>query len=1062
MLGSGKDCADLLTRRLTLQGHESLVGPLAEPTGLRLLYSQPSFIAGHIDSSNELVERGLASPAESVRIPALARSMHRTISDKAEVRSVVGKTIAPNAYLAGGKGIVGPSDLARLDLDANAPARILANIQLDPAQAAEVQQLFEKHWNEGVDVKPELLRRLAELSNPQAPEFLYFKTLYHILEKQLNSPDLEDELRSMDFFQTEIWRKLFGFQKDGVKGLLNRMRIFQGCILADSVGLGKTLQALAVIKYYELRNQRVLVLCPKKLGANWLQYRQNSKENPFNNDLFGYDVLYHTDLNRMDGQQNGIDLSRISWGNYGLVVIDESHNFRNNNYSPEAEIARRFVRRSASGLVAVRDEEGGVSLAKRRITRWERLIDEVIGSGCRSHVLLLSATPVNNDLTDLRNQISLIAGSDVATPRRGEANRKADSAFKSQLGVNSVNFCFQNAQQRFNEWYERGRRQEERQDLLTTLGPGFASLLDSLTIARSRRHIKDHYAEEMERIGSFPVRLPPVNFTPPISSHYPEFTFQWVADEIEKLSFAVYKPVSYLRADLPDEILRKYQVTAAQVQQFNQGDRETALAGMMKINFLKRLESSCHAFRETLGRTIKRIVESIDKIDAGDGKLVSAMDDQDEESEEEESVQIRHIDTVAWRADLFADFAILDRLNDAIKDVMSGEDSKLEKLVEYMAGAYGQEEEPGGGFPKKFLIFTASSDTAEYLYEKLRGRFRSPDFAIGCLTGNSQKTNRAGQPAETFERLLMDFSPNSKGRPADCDRPPIDILIATDCISEGQNLQDCDTVINYDIHWNPVRVIQRFGRIDRIGSKWSAIQMVNFWPTDDFESIVSLRTRVERRIAMISAIGDGDANLLNPEEDLIEDEINFRVNQLERIRNEVIDLEELGGGFSLADFSLVEMRKELEDYLQANRDRIVAAPFGLGAAVAADSDGASAFFCLRAAEDMEVKPGTRVGQFAPYFIVYIKPDGSVLSAPSAGLPNLSKLRGLCLRKDVPDSDLQAEFDKLTAGGTDFAAYSKMANAAVESVTDALKSSDQSAVAAKGFELITWFARISTR
>jgi hypothetical protein len=308
----------------------------------------------------------------------------------------------------------------------------------------------------------------------------------------------------------------------------------------------------------------------------------------------------------------------------------------------------------------------------------------------------------------------------------------------------------------------------------------------------------------------------------------------------------------------------------------------------------------------------------------------------------------------------------------------------------------------------------------------------------------------------------MDFSPNSKGRHADCDRPPIDILIATDCISEGQNLQDCDTVINYDIHWNPVRVIQRFGRIDRIGSKWSAIQMVNFWPTDDFESIVSLRTRVERRIAMISAIGDGDANLLNPEEDLIEDEINFRVNQLERIRNEVIDLEELGGGFSLADFSLVEMRKELEDYLQANRDRIVAAPYGLGAAVAADSDGASAFFCLRAAEDMEVKPGTRVGQFAPYFIVYIKPDGSVQSAPSAGLPNLSKLRGLCLGKDVPDSDLQSEFDRLTAGGTDFGAYSKMANAAVESVMEALKASDQSAVAAKGFELITWFARIPQR
>lgn len=404
MLGSGSGRSDLLTRRLTLQGHESLADSLAKAGELRLLYAQTSFLAGSPDASAELVERGLASPAESVRIPALARSMHKTIADKAEVRSVVGKTIAPNAYLAGGKGIVGPSDLARLDLEANDPARILANLQLDPAQAAEVQRLFGELWADGMDVKPELLRRLSALSDPQSPEFLYFKTLYHILEKQLNSPDLEDELKSMDFFLTEIWRTLYGFQQDGVKGLLNRMRVFKGCILADSVGLGKTLQALAVIKYYELRNQRVLVLCPKKLGENWLQYKRNEVGNPFLNDMFAYDVLYHTDLNRADGEQNGIDLSRISWGNYGLVVIDESHNFRNNTYTSQTEVVREYERRRTPGMLAVRDEQGSLVLAKKRITRWERLIDEVIGSGCRSNVLLLSATPVNNDLTDLRNQ----------------------------------------------------------------------------------------------------------------------------------------------------------------------------------------------------------------------------------------------------------------------------------------------------------------------------------------------------------------------------------------------------------------------------------------------------------------------------------------------------------------------------------------------------------------------------------------------------------------------------------------------------------------------------------
>ena len=1059
LLGPGTVGADLLTRRLTLQGHEALKGALANPERLRLLFAQPSFIAGQPDAARELVERGLASPAESVRIPALARSMHRTISGSAEVRSVVGKTVAPNAYLAGGIGIAGPSDLARLDLEAGSAGRLLANLGLDPAQTAEMEKLFGQLWADGQDVKAELLRRLSELSDAQSPEFLYFKTLYHILEKQLNSPDLEAELRSMNFFQTHVWRKLFEFQKDGVKGLLNRMRLFKGCVLADSVGLGKTLQALAVIKYYELRNQRVLVLCPKKLGNNWLQYRQNSNDNPFNNDLFSYDVLYHTDLSRTEGVQNGVDLSRIRWGNYGLVVIDESHNFRNNSYSPKVEVVQPFVRRSTAGMAAVLDEEGNLILAKRRFTRWERLIDEVIGSGCRSHVLLLSATPVNNDLTDLRNQISLIAGSDVSTPQRGEANLKADGAFAPSLGVKSVNTCFQSAQQRFNAWYESGRRQEEREDLLTTLGPGFASLLDSLTIARSRKHIKAHYAGEMARIGAFPLRLPPINFIPPISSAQPEFSFQWVADEIERLSFAVYKPVSYLRNDLPEDVLRKYQVTAEQVAEFNQGDRETALAGMMKINFLKRLESSCHAFSETLNRTIERIVVSVGKIDKEEKSLVAALDDSDDESGFEEKVQLRHIDTVAWRDDLMSDLLILDALKTATREVMATEDSKLEQLVSYMQQAYSSEEAASADSGKKFLIFTASSDTAEYLYEKLRARFRLPDFALGCVTGTVQKTNRPDQSGETFERVLMDFSPRSKGRAEDCGRREIDILIATDCISEGQNLQDCDTVINYDIHWNPVRVIQRFGRIDRIGSKWKNIQMVNFWPTDDFESIVSLRTRVERRIAMISAVGDGDANLLNPEEDLIQDEVDFRVNQLNRIKNEVIDLEELGDGFSLADFSLVEMRKELEDYLARNRDRLVAAPFGLGAAVAADQHGAAAFFCLRAAEDMEVKPGTKVGQFAPYFIVYIKPDGSVLAGPAAGLPNLSKLRELCLNKNVPDADLQSEFDRLTAGGTDFGAYSRMADAAVQSVQDVLVASGQAPVAVRGFELITWFARV---
>ena len=1062
LLVSGPSGADILTRRLTLQGHESLVGSFTKPSGLRLLYAQPSFIAGQPDSSKELVERGLASPSESVRISALARSMHKTILGKAEVRSVVCKTIAPNVYLSGGMGIVGPSDLARLDLDANDHARILANLQLDPAQTVEVQQLFEQHWRDGVDVKPELLRRLAELSDPQAPEFLYFKTLYHILEKQLNSPDLEDELKSMDFFLTEIWRRLYGFQQDGVKGLLNRMRIFKGCILADSVGLGKTFQALAVIKYYELRNQRVLVLCPKKLGENWLQYKRNEIGNPFLNDMFAYDVLYHTDLNRENGEQNGIDLSRISWGNYGLVVIDESHNFRNNTYTPQTDVVREFERRRTTGMMAIRDDEGALVLAKKRITRWERLIDEVIGSGCRSNVLLLSATPVNNDLTDLRNQISLIAGSDVSTPRRGDANIKADATFMGLLGVKSVNRCFQNAQRSFNQWYELGRLEEERTDLLTTLGPGFASLLDSLTIARSRKHIKAHYADEMERIGSFPVRLPPINFNPPISRDHPEFTFQRVAEEIEKLKFAVYKPVSYLKENLPPEILRKYQVTAAQVAQFNQGDRETALACMMKINFIKRLESSTHAFHETLKRTIERITLSLAAIrdHQGDGGIITAEadDDGDDEFESGETVRLAHIDLDQWKEDLEADRSLLSSLFRDIRDIMNTEDTKLETLIEHVEAYYPHDDE-GADTPKKFLIFTASTDTAEYLYKELRMRLSFAGVSIGCLTGTSQRSNRRGTSPESFQHLLMDFSPRSKDRPSDCTRPEIDILIATDCISEGQNLQDCDSVINYDIHWNPVRVIQRFGRIDRIGSNWPSIQMVNFWPTDDFESIVALKTRVERRIAMISAIGDNDANLLNPDDDLVEDEVNFRVNQLNRIKEEVIDLEELGGGFSLADFSLTEMRKELEDYLQANRDRIVAAPYGLGASVAADEDGASAFFCLRAAEDMEVKPGTRVGQFAPYFIVYIRPDGSVQSAPSAGLPNLSKLRGLCHGRSLPVAQLQEEFNRLTSGGTDFSAYSKMADAAAESVKAALKDSDQSAVAAKGFELITWFARI---
>ncbi|MBD0339414.1 MAG: DEAD/DEAH box helicase, partial [Microcoleus sp. Co-bin12] len=828
-------------------------------------------------------------------------------------------------------------------------------------------------------------------------------------------------------------------------------------IIADSVGLGKTFEALAVIKYFELRNQKVLVLCPKKLRENWTVYlaQNNSDINPLVKDRFSYTVLSHTDLSRDSGWSGDIKLETINWGNYDLVVIDESHNFRNN-------------------IKSKRDESGNLI----RKSRYEMLRDDIIKSGVKTQVLLLSATPVNNDLKDLRNQLYLIA-------------EGGDAGFGESLGIASLRDTLADAQGKFTKWAKKSS-DRKTSELLEELSSAFFKLLDELTIARSRKHIQKYYKDAIAQLGGFPERLKPISVFPEIDREGEFMSYEQLNSEISKYQLSLFNPSKYVLPPYRSVYENKG------VRNFKQSDRERCLIGMMKVNFLKRLESSIRSFALTMDRTIKKTEDLETKIkkfqqlqQSRDVNQTVTFSDwmiedlDDEELQDAMQVgqklifQMAHLDVETWLKDLKNDKEQLKKIYNSAQSISVERDAKLAELKELIAEKVKHPTTNKHGQPnRKVLVFTAFADTAVYLYEGLR-EWATVELKINLalVTGGSA-ANKTTFGKNEFNHILTNFSPFAKKRaqiPSMKQDSEIDLLIATDCISEGQNLQDCDYLINYDIHWNPVRIIQRFGRCDRIGSPNHTVQLINFWPTEDLDQYINLKNRVEARMALADMAGTFEDNLLEAKEiqELIESDLKYRDKQLLRLKDEVLDLEDFTESVALTEFTLDDFRMELAKYIESNRKLLQDAPLGLYAVVPTNSEypiiAPGVIFCLKQKGDC--LDNKTVNPLQPYFLVYVRENKEVRLTFAQPKQILEIYQLLCAGCTVPYEELCNLFDRQTNNGFDMSLYNDLLKRAVDSIAGIYNKrlighllSSRSAVlveqahqvkATTDFELITW-------
>ena len=876
---------------------------------------------------------------------------------------------------------------------------------LDTPFAQQYISLFNNLWNDKSkleDVTETVIESISTAYNENAPEFIYFMTLYHVFSEFLEDIS-EDELpnEATGFKQSKIWDMLYDFQRDAVLAIINKLEKYNGCILADSVGLGKTFTALAIIKYYENRNKTVLVLCPKKLAENWNTYKDNYVNNPIASDRLNYDVLFHTDLSRDGGYSNGLDLERLNWGNYDLIVIDESHNFRN----------------------------GIGTHSNTRENRYQRLMEKVIRAGVKTKVLMLSATPVNNRFTDLRNQLAL-------------AYEGCSENLSEKLNTKkTIEEIFRQAQRVFNEWSDYPKEQRTTDSLLRMLDFDFFELLDSVTIARSRKHIQKYY--NSEKIGKFPERLKPISLTPCLTDLSNAINYNEIYSSLIELSLCIYMPSHYIF----ESKLSKYMDTS---DNFRQSNRELGIRRLMAINLLKRLESSVNSFSLTLQRILDLITTTINAINtfekhgAADLDMYEMTDDDldiDDSNTDftvgkKVKIDLADMDYRSWRDDLQKDKDTLELLILMIRDITPEHDSKLQALFELIAK---KQKEPINAGNKKIIIFTAFSDTAEYLYENV-SVYVKQQFGLetAVVTGSVDGKTTIKLKRTNLNNVLTLFSPISKGR--DVLMPgstqEIDILIATDCISEGQNLQDCDYLVNYDIHWNPVRITQRFGRIDRIGSKNEVIQLVNFWPDMNLDDYLNLKSRVETRMKISVMTSTGDDDLINAEE---KGDLEYRSSQLKKMMNEVVDMEDMNDGISIMDLGLNEYRLDLLEYVKTHKD-IEKKPKGLHAVVpATDELGEGVIFVLRNVND-SVNIGNQ-NRIHPFYMVYIGIDGEVICDYLNPKKLLDDVRLLCRGKSQPIKDLCARFNKETDDGRDMSQMSELLSMAIDSIIDTKAESD---------------------
>ena len=897
----------------------------------------------------------------------------------------------------------------RADLGCERGSNLFTMInRIDAPQSTQYLELFNTIWNDKQrlqDVTDTVLESITTAYQENSPEFLYFFALYNIFGDFLEHVS-EDDLPSdtNGFKESIVWNKLYTFQKDAALAIISKLEQFNGCILADSVGLGKTFTALAVIKYYENRNLRVLVLCPKKLSDNWITYKANYRNDPLAGDRLRYDVLYHTDLSREQGFSGETDLSKLNWAAYDLVVIDESHNFRN------------------GGAV---DDDG-------KSNRYTKLMNKVIRPGARTRVLMLSATPVNNRFYDLRNQLAL-------------AYEGNSSAWKDKLDTNrSVEEIFRSAQKQFNAWSKLAPSQRTTEQLMRMLDFDFFEILDAVTIARSRQHIEKYY--NIEEIGNFPTRLPPVTKQPPLTDLNNAITYDEIYELILSLTLSIYTPSNYI---LPSRLKKYADLNHEGKNSLTQAGREEGIRRLMSINLLKRLESSVHSFRLTLQRIRDMIAATLDTIHTYDPhkiielkELTGAADFDVDDMESDlftvgrkVKIALEDMDYLTWQRDLQTDFETLQLLLGMVADITPGHDSKLQTLLQTLAE---KQREPLNKDNRKVLIFTAFSDTAQYLYEQV-GAYMLRSFGLhtALVTGSVEGRSTVPKFKADLNNVLTCFSPVSKDRAALMPNgPDIDILIATDCISEGQNLQDCDCVINYDIHWNPVRLVQRFGRIDRIGSRNVVIQMINFWPDVQLDAYIDLRARVETRMKALVLSSTGDDNPLSPEE---KGDLEYRREQLQRLRTEVVDLEDMRGGVSITDLGLNEFRMELLEYAK-HHPELETCPGGISAVTAATPDAPPGVVFVLKNVHNEVNINDR-NRLHPYYLVYLDEDGVTLHSHLCPKDILDAMRQLCRGQKQPDKALCLVFNAETDDGRKMQKYSDLLEDAVLSIVDAKADSD---------------------
>ena len=1016
----------------TIHAFEALKAHLWEIDGLRFLFGEPDFIK-NLDARNtdskafKIEDEGLQLDKPLQQRP-IAQECADWIKDKVEIKStrqsnlLHGKMyhIANNGVE---KAIMGSSNFTVQGLGlGQSNNNIELNLEVEDDQdRQDLKAWFDDVWNDDErveDVKKKVIDRLEKLGDDQAPEFIYYKTLYELFRDELETRmNNEQKLEDTHLYDTKIWDTLYAFQQDGVKSVIARLLRHNGCILADSVGLGKTYTALAVIKFFELRNDRVLVLCPKKLRENWALYpvHYSQLNNPFEEDKFGYSLLSHTDLSRYSGDADGTDLAGFNWSNFDLVVIDESHNFRNDT-KPE------------------RDDAGNIT----RHSRYTRLLEDVIKEGAKTKVLMLSATPVNTSLIDLRNQIYLMTG-------------KREEVFQKSLGISNIRALLGQAQKTFKAWEDNPGQSggRDKSKLLNELGADFFQLLGGVSIARSRRHIENFYADEIDRIGKFPEQLKPENHHPPTDLNG-TLSYKYLADQIEKFSLSIYTPSSYVISEEAKQRL----ANEKEAFRFNQLDREKFLIGMMQTNFLKRLESSAHSLTETLERTIGKIDTLLEKIDRYEQnqQMLNAdtevlLDDdilpEDDEDDEEFLVnKARHpyhleeLDCVRWKEDLIKDKGTLSKAYESVKAITPDRDGKLQAIKTHIRDkAEHPPTDKDGETNRKLLVFTTFKDTAEYLYENLSDLAVELNLNMAMVSGDVTRTQ--SRP-NNFNAILTNFAPRARGR-ADNGDNEIDLLIATDCISEGQNLQDCDTVLSYDIHWNPVRIIQRFGRIDRIGSRNKKVRMINYWPTEDMEVYLRLQSRVEARMALADAAATGTDDPLNESAyEQAQMELNFRDRQLKQLREEVLDFDDLSDGVVLSDFTLDYFFTQLLRYLEKNKKELEATPNGVYA-VTHDKDRPmekGVIFFLRqrnASTDIQRKAASPIH---PFYAVYIRNSSDIRYGCANTRQVLDLFESATAGKTQPLQDLCIQFDSETQNGENMVLYNGLLKAVISHISRA--------------------------